>query len=87
MIGLIGVRLAVTGKDILVLEVEPRAGRTTAFVTRATGFPLVRIATKVMLGKSLDELGITERSLPPARRGARARVPVRSPRRRPGARS
>jgi len=33
-------------------------------VTRATGFPLVRIAAKVMLGKTLDELGVTERPLP-----------------------
>ncbi|MEA2747396.1 MAG: carbamoyl-phosphate synthase large subunit [Myxococcales bacterium] len=64
VIGLLGVRLAVAGHDIVVLDVEPRAGRTTAFVTRATGFPLVRIATKVMLGKTLDELGISERPLP-----------------------
>jgi carbamoylphosphate synthase large subunit len=64
VIGLLGVRLAVAGNDVFVLEVEPRAGRTSAFVTRATGFPLVRIATKVMLGKSLDELGVTERPLP-----------------------
>jgi carbamoylphosphate synthase large subunit len=64
LIGLIGVRLAVSGDDIVVLDVEPRAGRTTAFVTRATGFPLVRIATKVMLGETLDALGISERPLP-----------------------
>ena len=64
IVGLVGVRIAVTGKDITVLAVEPRAGRTTAFVTRATGFPLVRIATKVMLGESLDKQGITERPLP-----------------------
>jgi carbamoyl-phosphate synthase large subunit len=64
VIGLLGVRLAVVGHAIVVLEVEPRAGRTSAFVTRATGFPLVRIATKVMLGKTLDELGVTERPLP-----------------------
>lgn len=64
VIGLLGVRVAVVGKDIVVLEVEPRAGRTTAFVTRATGFPLARIATKVMLGKTLDELGVVERPLP-----------------------
>ncbi|HSO38682.1 MAG TPA: hypothetical protein VLT33_39400 [Labilithrix sp.] len=64
VIGLIGVRFAVTGKTIAVLEVEPRAGRTTAFVARATGFPLVRIATKVMLGETLDGLGIAERPLP-----------------------
>jgi carbamoylphosphate synthase large subunit len=64
VIGLLGVRLAVIGHDIVVLEVEPRAGRTSAFVTRATGFPLVRIATKVMLGKTLDELGVNELPLP-----------------------
>jgi carbamoylphosphate synthase large subunit len=64
LIGLLGVRLAVAGDDIVVLEVEPRAGRTSAFVTRATGFPLVRIATKVMLGKTLDDLGVSERPLP-----------------------
>jgi carbamoylphosphate synthase large subunit len=64
LIGLIGVRLAVAGDDIVVLEVEPRAGRTSAFVTRATGFALVRIATKVMLGNTLDELGVSERPLP-----------------------
>jgi carbamoylphosphate synthase large subunit len=64
VIGLISVRLAVLGDSIVVLEVEPRAGRTSAFVTRATGFPLVRIATKVMLGKMLDELGVAQRPLP-----------------------
>ena len=64
LIGLVGVRLAVAAGAIVVLEVEPRAGRTSSFVTRATGFPLVRIATKVMLGSTLDELGVSERPIP-----------------------
>jgi carbamoylphosphate synthase large subunit len=64
VIGLLGVRLAIIGQDIVVREVEPRAGRTSAFVTRATGFPLLRVATKVMLGKTLDELGVNELPLP-----------------------
>jgi carbamoylphosphate synthase large subunit len=64
VIGLLSVRLALVNGEIAVLDVEPRAGRTTSFVSRATGFPLVRVATKVMLGKSLDELGISERPLP-----------------------
>jgi carbamoylphosphate synthase large subunit len=64
LIGLLGVRLAVAGDAIVVLDVEPRASRTSAFVTRATGFPLVRIATKVMLGQTLDELGVSERPIP-----------------------
>jgi carbamoyl-phosphate synthase large subunit len=64
LVGLLGVRLAVTADAIVVLDVEPRAGRTSSFVSRATGFPLVRIATKVMLGKTLDELGVSERPIP-----------------------
>ena len=64
IIGLLAVRLAVVGDQIVVTSVEPRAGRTSAFVSRATGFALVRIATKVMLGMSLDELGVTDRPLP-----------------------
>ena len=64
VIGLLGVRCAVAGKDITVLAVDPRAGRTTAFVARATGFPLVRVATKVMLGETLDGLEISDRPLP-----------------------
>lgn len=64
VVGFLGVRLAVLGKKIFVLEIEPRAGRTTAFVSRATGFALGRVATKVMLGKTLDELGVTEPPLP-----------------------
>lgn len=64
IVGLLSVRLAVMGEEIVVLEVLPRAGGTTAFVSRATGFPLVRIATKVMLGKTLDDLGVKELPLP-----------------------
>ncbi len=64
IVGLLGVRLAVVGDDLVILEVEPRAGRTTAFVSRATGFPLARVAAGVMLGKSLDAQGVVEPALP-----------------------
>ena len=43
---------------IYVLEVNPRASRTVPFVAKATGFPVAKIATQVMTGKTLDELGI-----------------------------
>jgi carbamoyl-phosphate synthase large subunit len=46
-----------------VIEVNPRASRTVPFVSKATGVPWAKIAAKVMAGKSLDELGVTE--LPP----------------------
>ncbi len=60
VIGLMNVQFAVKGTDLYVLEVNPRASRTVPFVSKATGVPLAKIATKVMLGKSLRELGLTE---------------------------
>jgi carbamoyl-phosphate synthase large subunit len=43
-----------------VLEVNPRASRTVPFVSKATGFPLARIAAQAMAGKTLRELGLVE---------------------------
>jgi carbamoyl-phosphate synthase large subunit len=42
-----------------VIEVNPRASRTIPFVSKATGVPLAKLATKVMLGQTLAELGLT----------------------------
>lgn len=64
IIGFLTVRVVVAAGTPHVVAVEPRAGRTTSFVARATGLPLVAIATKVLLGSSLDELGVTERPIP-----------------------
>ncbi len=58
--GLMNVQYAVRNDIIYVLEVNPRASRTVPFVSKAIGVPLVKIATRVMLGKSLHELGFTE---------------------------
>ncbi len=63
VIGLMNAQLAVKDGRVYVLEVNPRASRTVPFVSKATGAPLARIATKVMLGKTLDELGIDEQPL------------------------
>jgi carbamoyl-phosphate synthase large subunit len=49
---------------IYVLEVNPRASRTVPFVSKATGVPLARYATLVMVGKTLDELGLNEEVMP-----------------------
>src|SRR5205807_7432434 len=59
--GLMNVQFAV-GRDgtVYVLEVNPRASRTVPFVSKATGVPLARYAALVMVGKSLDELGLQE---------------------------
>ena len=60
VIGLMNVQYAVKGDRLYVLEVNPRASRTVPFVSKATGVPLAKLATKVMLGRSLEELGFTE---------------------------
>jgi carbamoyl-phosphate synthase large subunit len=60
VIGLMNVQFAVQNDTIYVLEVNPRASRTVPFVSKATGVPLAKLATKVMLGKKLEELGFTQ---------------------------
>jgi carbamoylphosphate synthase large subunit/REP element-mobilizing transposase RayT len=62
--GLMNVQFAVKGDDVYVLEVNPRASRTVPFVSKAIGFPLAKLAAKVMAGKSLRELGFTMEIVP-----------------------
>ena len=63
--GLMNVQFAV-GRDgtVYVLEVNPRASRTVPFVSKATGVPLARYAALVMVGKTLDELGLFDEVVP-----------------------
>ncbi len=60
VIGLMNVQFAVKDDELYVLEVNPRASRTVPFVSKATGVPLAKLATKVMLGMKLADLGLTE---------------------------
>jgi len=64
VVGLMNVQYAVRGDEIYVLEVNPRASRTVPFVSKAVGVPLAGIATKVMLGKRLEDLGFTREVVP-----------------------
>ena len=54
--GLMNIQYAIKDDVVYVLEVNPRASRTVPFVSKATGVPLARIATQVMMGKTLAEL-------------------------------
>ncbi len=54
--GLINVQYAVIGTTVYVIEANPRASRTVPFVAKATGVPLAKVATRVMLGATLAEL-------------------------------
>jgi len=58
--GLMNVQYAIKDDVVYVLEVNPRASRTTPFVSKATGIPLAKVAARVMAGRSLAEQGITE---------------------------
>jgi carbamoyl-phosphate synthase large subunit len=62
--GLMNVQFAVKDDQIFVLEVNPRASRTVPFVSKATGIPWAKNAAKVMMGKTLAELGITRTPWP-----------------------
>jgi carbamoyl-phosphate synthase large subunit len=64
VVGLMNVQYAVKGDDVYVLEVNPRASRTVPFVSKAIGFPLAKLAAKVMAGKTLKELGFTSEIWP-----------------------
>ncbi len=56
VIGLINVQFAVRDGEVFVIEANPRASRTVPFVAKATGVPLVKVASRVMVGATLDEL-------------------------------
>ena len=59
VIGLMNVQYAVKDEELYILEVNPRASRTVPFVSKATGVPLAKLATKVMMGMTLEQLGLT----------------------------
>ncbi|CUQ67850.1 carbamoyl-phosphate synthase large subunit [Candidatus Nitrospira inopinata] len=59
VVGLMNAQFAVKNGTVYILEVNPRGSRTVPFVSKAIGVPLTKLAMKVMLGRTLDELGFT----------------------------
>ncbi len=64
VIGLMNVQYAIRQNELYVLEVNPRGSRTVPFVSKAIGVPLTKLATKVMIGKTLQELNFTKTKVP-----------------------
>lgn len=64
VIGLMNIQFAIKDDTVYLIEVNPRASRTVPFVSKAIGKPLARIATKLMLGKTLKELNFTKEIIP-----------------------
>tara|TARA_R110000787_G_scaffold16622_4_gene50248 strand:- start:529 stop:3774 length:3246 start_codon:yes stop_codon:yes gene_type:complete len=58
VIGLMNVQFAVKGRDIYILEVNPRASRTVPFVAKATGVPIAKLAARVMAGEKLTTFNL-----------------------------
>ena len=54
--GLLNIQFAVRGDEVFVLEANPRASRTVPFISKATDVPLAKVATRVMMGETLEEL-------------------------------
>jgi len=64
VVGLMNIQYAVKDGIVYVLEVNPRASRTIPFVSKATGVSLAKLATQVIMGKRLKELGLTREVTP-----------------------
>lgn len=64
VVGLMNVQYAIKDNRLYVLEVNPRASRTIPFVSKAIGVPLAKLATQVMVGYSLKQLGFTKEITP-----------------------
>ena len=59
VIGLINIQFIVCGEDVYVIEVNPRSSRTVPYISKVTGIPIVPLATKVIIGHKLKDLGYT----------------------------
>ncbi|MEG2783038.1 MAG: carbamoyl-phosphate synthase large subunit [Lachnospiraceae bacterium] len=59
VIGLINIQFIVCDEDVYVIEVNPRSSRTVPYISKVTGIPIVPLATKVIIGSTIRELGYT----------------------------
>lgn len=57
--GMINIQFIVSGEDVYVIEVNPRSSRTVPYISKVTGIPIVPLATQVICGHTLKELGYT----------------------------
>ncbi len=75
--GLINLQFAVREGEVFIIEANPRASRTVPFVAKATGVPLAKIASQLMAGRTLAELGVTREPVPPLQAVKEAVLPFK----------
>ena len=59
VIGLINIQFIVCGEEVYVIEVNPRSSRTVPYISKVTGIPIVKLATKVIIGNTIKGMGYT----------------------------
>ena len=75
VLGMINIQFIVCGEDVYVIEVNPRSSRTVPYISKVTGIPIVPLATQVILGHKLKDLGYTPGLQPEAKHYA-IKMPV-----------
>ena len=80
--GLINLQFAIqkdqnNNEKVYIIEANPRASRTIPFVSKATGVPLARLATKLLIGQTLEDIGLLEEPKPPLQSIKEAVMPFR----------
>lgn len=75
IIGLLNIQYVISKDEVYVIEVNPRSSRTVPFLSKITNIPMANLATKVILGKTLEELGFIN-GLVPEKKGVYVKVPV-----------
>ncbi len=75
IIGLLNIQYVISKDEVYVIEVNPRSSRTVPFLSKITNIPMANLATKVILGKTLEELGFSN-GLVPEKKGVYVKVPV-----------
>ena len=75
--GLINLQFAIKDGLVYIIEANPRASRTVPFVAKATGAPLAKIASRIMSGKTLDQIGLTSEPKPPLQAVKEAVLPFK----------
>ncbi|MDA1475615.1 carbamoyl-phosphate synthase large subunit [Bacillus changyiensis] len=75
IVGLLNIQFVLSKDEVYVLEVNPRSSRTVPFLSKITGIPMANLATKVILGQKLSDVGFTE-GLQQEQAGVYVKVPV-----------
>ncbi len=61
VIGMINIQFIEFKDELYIIEVNPRSSRTVPYITKVTGVPVIELATRVMLGETLKDMGYGDR--------------------------